>query len=171
MINTPDTHTSPPPWYKQFWPWYLISIPTVAVFAGIAMLVIATQNRDAMVVDNYYKAGLAINRTLEQQQAAAVLGLSAQASVDTQTQMLTLTFRDAAPRGHDTLQLAFIHATLADQDHTIELRKAADAIYHGRLQKMHAGNWNLILQPPDGVWRLDAHVSFPTQAWVLQPEL
>lgn len=166
-----DTHTPPPPWYKQFWPWYLISIPAVAVFAGIAMLVIATQNRDAMVVDNYYKAGLAINRTLEQQQAAAVLGLSAQASVDMQTQMLTLTFRDAAPRGHDTLQLAFIHATLADQDHTIELRKAADAIYHGRLQKMHAGNWNLILQPPDGVWRLDAHVSFPTQAWVLQPEL
>lgn len=171
MINSPETETPLLPWYRQFWPWYLISIPAVAVLAGITMIVIATQNRDAMVVDNYYKAGLAINRTLEQQQVAAALGLSAQASIDSRTQMLTLRFPDAAPRGYDTLQLAFIHATLADQDHTIELKKTADAVYRGRLQDMHAGNWNLILQPPDALWRLDAHIRFPTQGWVLKPEL
>jgi hypothetical protein len=62
------------PWYKQFWPWFLMALPASAVVAGIATVVIAMTNPDGLVKDDYYKAGLGINRTLEREQQAAALG-------------------------------------------------------------------------------------------------
>ena len=65
------------PWYKQFWPWFLMALPASAVIGGIITIVIAMTNPDGLVKDDYYKAGLGINRTLEREQQAATLGLSA----------------------------------------------------------------------------------------------
>ena len=40
------------PWYKQFWPWFIIALPLSAVIASIATFVIALQNPEHLVVDN-----------------------------------------------------------------------------------------------------------------------
>ena len=58
------------PWYKQFWPWFLMALPATAVVGGIITIVIAMTNPDGLVQDDYYKAGLGINRTLEREQQA-----------------------------------------------------------------------------------------------------
>src|SRR5690606_40709111 len=50
-----------PPWYKQFWPWFLISILVFAVVIGLGLLYVSMLNPDSMVRDNYYKEGRAIN--------------------------------------------------------------------------------------------------------------
>lgn len=77
-INIGSIQTmNPQPWYKQFWPWFIISLPLSAVIGGIATLVLALQSPNSMVVDDYYKAGLAINETLARERAAAEQGLSA----------------------------------------------------------------------------------------------
>ncbi|NNJ73016.1 MAG: nitrogen fixation protein FixH, partial [Enterobacterales bacterium] len=49
------------PWYKQFWPWFIMALPASAVIAGITTVVIAYKNADSLVVDDYYKEGKAIN--------------------------------------------------------------------------------------------------------------
>ncbi|MCF1439106.1 MAG: FixH family protein, partial [Shewanella sp.] len=49
------------PWYKQFWPWFLITLPLCAVIASLATMKIAVDNKDALVAEEYYKEGKAIN--------------------------------------------------------------------------------------------------------------
>lgn len=40
------------PWYKQFWPWFIIALPTAAVVAGFFTLWLAISNPDYLVVDD-----------------------------------------------------------------------------------------------------------------------
>jgi hypothetical protein len=37
------------PWYRQFWPWFLIALPTLALLAGLLTLGIALCNVDEVV--------------------------------------------------------------------------------------------------------------------------
>ncbi|MFH0934336.1 MAG: FixH family protein, partial [Pseudomonadota bacterium] len=66
----------PKPWYREPWPWFLMSLPATAVIAGVATVVIAIQSADGMVVGDYYKAGLAINQTLARDNAATEMALT-----------------------------------------------------------------------------------------------
>lgn len=40
-----------PPWYRQFWPWFLIGIPFLTVVASGVTLWLAISNPDTLVVD------------------------------------------------------------------------------------------------------------------------
>jgi len=40
------------PWYKQFWPWFIIALPASAVIASFVTLWIAIANPDQLVVDD-----------------------------------------------------------------------------------------------------------------------
>ena len=61
------------PWYRQFWPWFLIALPATVVVAGLTTWWIAAHKADSLVVDDYYKEGLAINRQLRKQNITAVV--------------------------------------------------------------------------------------------------
>src|SRR5690625_454185 len=67
----------PTPWYRQFWPWFLLGmLGSVVVACGIT-LYIAVANPDSLVRDNYYREGLAINQELAASSRARELGLRA----------------------------------------------------------------------------------------------
>ena len=61
-MNRRPEITDTKPWYRQFWPWLLISIPLLTVIAGIITLMIALKHPDQLVVDpgqyNEIQAGL-----------------------------------------------------------------------------------------------------------------
>jgi len=65
------------PWYQYRWPWVLLAIPMSAVAFGIVMISTALIYPDDLVVDNYYKEGMAINRTLAMDAKAVALGVTA----------------------------------------------------------------------------------------------
>ena len=65
------------PWYQYRWPWVLLAIPMSAVAFGIVMISTALIYPDDLVVDNYYKEGMAINRTLLMDANAVALGVAA----------------------------------------------------------------------------------------------
>ena len=79
------------PWYRQFWPWFIIALPATAVVAGLITLYIATVNRDTLVKDDYYKEGLALNQDLARSRRAADLGITADLSYDPGTGDVVLT--------------------------------------------------------------------------------
>lgn len=40
------------PWYRQFWPWFIIALPASAVVAGIITFWLAVSNPDHVVVED-----------------------------------------------------------------------------------------------------------------------
>ena len=59
------------PWYREPWPWILMAGPFAVIVAGLFTAWMAVTRADPLVVDNYYKEGLAINQVIERDQAAA----------------------------------------------------------------------------------------------------
>ena len=145
---TTATDETIPPWYRQFWPWFLMSFPAAAVVAGIITIFFATDNHDHVVVDDYYKKGLAINRVIKQQELAATMGLVAKAEFIPATGELSLML-DSVGDNHsgknpESLSLSFIHTTRADYDRHVLLHKNQQGLFKTSIKDIKAGRWNLI---------------------------
>ena len=163
-ISTESASFSPPPWYKQFWPWFLMFFPAVAVVAGIATIIIAVKTDDGLVKDDYYKAGLAINQTLELKQKAHELDINANVNWDKLTQTITLKLSGKISKPPTRLTMQMVHTTIANHDQTTTLFLAPDnKSYTGRIKKVAAGNWIIIIEPEEKIWRINGRVKLPKQ--------
>ncbi len=154
--------TNPEPWYRHFWPWVLISLPLAAVFAGIATLFVAMDEPDSLVVGDYYKQGLAINRTLAREDAARALGLEGRLRIEVATGNVSLALDSLGGVDIDALQLKLIHATRDRHDRQVNLNTLGDGRYGGSLREpLNLGGWNVHLEPADEAWRISgrAHVT------------
>ena len=65
------------PWYRQLWPWLVISGPGAVLVAGAITMWLAFSGADGLVAEDYYKQGLAINRQLAREEAARAQGIAA----------------------------------------------------------------------------------------------
>ncbi|MBU1191106.1 MAG: FixH family protein [Gammaproteobacteria bacterium] len=162
----------PTPWYRQFWPWFIIALPFTAVVASFATLIIATQNPDGLVADNYYKEGLGINQALARDQQAAALGLSGLVRLDNNTQKLILTLTATGPVTQYTdLQLRMVHPTRQHLDRTLSLTHEGDDRWSTPLVPLSSGHWHLQLESAQGDWRMTGRLLQPEQQQaVLQPQ-
>lgn len=116
------------PWYKQFWPWFIIALPLSSVVAGMTTLYIALTNADDVVIDNWYKEGRAINRSLVAEQQADRLGIHARAVLSDTALRVSIT-SDAGIPWPETLELSLRHPTQAEKDITGTLRHGDDGNY------------------------------------------
>lgn len=139
-------------WYKQFWPWVLIALPASAVVAGIYTYTLAASGSSGLVVDDYYKAGKAINRSLERGQQAAQMGLQADMALSDGAVRLLLDDTQVAANANLVLQLS--HATLPGRDQAINLQYQGGGSWQGGMQPLSAGKWYVHLSPEDKQWRL-----------------
>lgn len=154
----------PPPWYKQFWPWFLMFFPAAAVVAGIITIIIAVKTDDGLVNDDYYKAGLAINQTLNLKQKARELNLNANANWDKLTQTITLKLNGKITKLPPRLTMQLAHATVANHDQAVTLFLAPDnKSYTGRIEMVRSGSWITILEPEERTWRINGRVTLPKQ--------
>jgi len=140
------------PWFRQFWPWFLILLPASVVVAALATMYIAYHGADDLVVDEYYKDGLAINRQLEKIQRSDQLGI--QASFNFSDDYVTA--RVDGPVNAASLDLLLSHPLEADRDLPVKLARIAPGIYQAPLPAAVAPRWHwtLSLEQVDG-WRLD----------------
>jgi len=152
------------PWYKQFWPWFLIALPLSSVVAGINMLIIANDTTDSMVVDDYYKDGLAINEVLAKKERSKELGISALITFDDETIKLVL---QSDVDVKDSLFLRFQHATLETKDFTVALKKNAIGNYYSELEHDLNGKWMIRLYPYQEQWEVEKKVFLPSKDGVL----
>jgi len=144
------------PWYRQFWPWFLILMPTVVVVAALSTLFIASRHADDLVVDEYYRDGLAINRQLEKQHRAERLGMAARLIFSGETAVVLV----SGPEEAVELDLLLSHPLESDRDFRLRLQRVAPGEYRGVLENPVAPRWHWTLQGPgSGGWRLDGTVT------------
>jgi hypothetical protein len=141
------------PWYRDRWPWLLISIPAISAVLGVAMLVLALQSDDGLVADDYYKQGLGINEVLDKKTHAGELGLSAQLSInDERSGVRVLIHGQSLPAAQ--LLLRFVHPTRAGEDQRVMLKPLGGSMYEGALVPLAAGRWHVMLEDGEATWRL-----------------
>jgi hypothetical protein len=149
------------PWYRQAWPWFLIALPAVAVIAGAVTLWLAVSTSDGLVVDDYYKQGLAIQQTMARSQRAAELGLEAQLRLKAGAFELQLKGR-SAQAVPDRVRITFSHPTRAglDQATVVEGREGR---FSGPIGDLVSGRWDIQIEDEPRTWRLNGAASLPTQ--------
>ncbi|MDV3238483.1 MAG: FixH family protein [Gammaproteobacteria bacterium] len=172
-MTASHTQRQAPPWYRQFWPWFLIALPATAVAAGIATLIIAASDPDGLVVDDYYKEGLAINQALERDRQAQALGLSGLARLDPAAGRIVVTLNGSgAVARDDALELRLVHPTRPHLDRTLQLTREADDRWSAALDVIAPGRWHVQLESPGGSWRIAGRLALPDQQQaLLQPNM
>lgn len=153
------------PWYRQFWPWFIMALPATAVVAGLSTVVIAVVNQDSVVRDDWYKEGKAINQNLARDTVATRLGMAADVRVDEVTGEVSVRLRQAGNTGQpDQLTLYFQHPTQARADqHLLLSRRAGE--YRGQLPHALQGRFYIELGTPG--WRLLGNREFPQAEFAL----
>ena len=81
------------PWYRQFWPWFIIALPASAVVAGLTTLWISMQTTDSLVVQSEDGVRKASDRALAAERLAAELGLAAYIEIDPETRVVSAVIR------------------------------------------------------------------------------
>ncbi|MDP5053805.1 MAG: FixH family protein [Congregibacter sp.] len=149
--KTPRGYEDDEPWYQQFWPWFLIALPGSVVIAGLSTLYIANRYSDDLVVDEYYKDGLAINQELTKQALAQDLGISGAIKVLDRRVQLRLVGETA----FGELLLRLSHPLEADRDFSVALLQIAPGLYQADLPAALSPNWHWTLETSSNQWRID----------------
>jgi hypothetical protein len=149
-MSPPDANR-PEPWYRQFWPWFLIALPLTAVVGSMITIYLATTRSHSMVVDDYARIGLSTQLRLERDQQARALGLTARLELTDGAVLASL--RGDLQEMPDMLFLTLSHPTQASKDRRIELTSDGVA-YRGRLELPPSNRWYVQLEPADLSWRL-----------------
>jgi len=159
------------PWYREPFVWLLILFPASAVIAGMITISLAIYSNDGLVVDDYYKQGLEMNRTLERDKAAARHGLQATLHFNVEHRLIRLQL-NAHPdyKLPNQVQLHFSHHTRSGFDKSVKLAFFGDNIYQGTLPELIVGAFFAQLSADD--WRLLKSMRVPiTQELHIKPAL
>ena len=147
------------PWYRQFWPWFIIALPAASVIGGLTTVWISLQTTDSLVVQSDDGMQIVAERRVNAEKLAAELGLAALIDIDLGSGAITAAMRsgklEEAPAA---LQLEFSHPAFAHRDQRITLNRAlSDAsgnpIWSGHFVTVPAGRWYVSLTSKDD-WRL-----------------
>ena len=133
--------------------WMVIAIPATAVIMGIAMIAVALSNHDGLVVDDYYRRGLAINEVLERDARASELELVADVEVEPAGNRISVSLSGGPSFIQPAeIRLGFYHATRRGEDRVLALRRDAQGVYSAPLPRLSQGRWYVSAETPE--WRL-----------------
>lgn len=152
------------PWYKQFWPWMLIGLPTSVVIASVTTYFLAINGMDSVISKDYYKEGLAVNADLTRDKKAIALGMAADINIDGKNVTMKLTARDPATiKGLAGQPIMFELENLSFQDKNLNapLIPIQEGVWQGQISaKTTQATWNARVIGPD--WRITQRIENTT---------
>lgn len=149
------------PWYKQFWPWFLIILPGTVVVWTIITVIIFSKNSVDLVTEDYYKKGKGINIDLSKVNKAKELGLSAQ--IDQNGEQMVIRLAQGELSHFPAIKVMYAHRTLPDQDFEMLVTADAQGIYRFTPPASISGPWFVEVTPHDDQWLIQGRVFFPLE--------
>lgn len=175
MTNTTLIVDKNAAWYKQFWPWFLILLPGSVVIASIVTLIIAANGADSLVVDDYYKKGLLINKDLTKIAHAKKIDLSGGLFIKDNTLQLEVDAKENSIVLPPVLKMNFVHPSSAEKDFSITLLQVQKVTANkskllisehytsqqdtALVNKLSEGAWYVRLLPLDEAWQLKGKIN------------
>ena len=147
------------PWYRQFWPWFIIALPTAAVIGGLTTLWIALQTTDSLVVQSEDGVRNASDRRIAAERFASQAGLAARGDIARATGDVSAVMRsgdlEAVPQ---TLEFELSHPAFVDRDRAITLTRAmpdpeGNPVWVGYFADVPDDRFYAVLKSGD-TWRL-----------------
>ncbi|AGP78177.1 hypothetical protein I633_11185 [Alteromonas mediterranea 615] len=150
------------PWYKEFWPWFLIAVPIITLIMGGVLLNLAISTEDSLVVDDYYKEGKAINARLDKEAIARRMNITTDLTINDGS--IALEFHSGIPQDGNAVKLNFYHVTLEERDVSVLLSRDASGIYRGYVEESLDGKWRAHLRLLTIAGKFKISSTFPTLA-------
>jgi len=151
------------PWYAHRWPWLLMLGPAVVVAAGVVTMWLAFAHQDALVVDDYYKEGRAINKDLRRDAEAARLKMALRLNYNAAEGRLAGMLESPAGAGTQELDLRLIHPTLPQDDIDLKLHVDDAGRFDVALPLLPIGHWRVQAEDQQQNWRLTGVWAWPQQ--------
>lgn len=161
-METKD-ETPQAPWYRQRWPWLLMIGPAWVVVGAFVMIWLAMRTPDALVVDDYYKRGKAINQDLSRDRAAAAMQLRLEAAYDPAQGQLKGVISGAGKPVAAQLTIQLVHSTQPEKDMTLQAQTGYDGRFAVALPMLERARWQVIVQGERRDWRLTGQWKWPEQ--------
>ncbi len=114
------------------------------------------QSPNALVVDDYYKEGLAINQ--QKDRLASARNMRLEGLLRSYENRIQLTLSSDTPINNDTLMLQIAHSTRADLDREVTLHRQTDGSYASDFDSLSPGAWYLRLRPSDQSWEIRTRI-------------
>lgn len=159
---------TPAPWYREPWPWFVMAGPAIVVVASLSTAVIAVKTDDGLVAGDYYKRGLAINKSIARDERARALGLSATVQFNGARDRVRVLVT-SGPLPSEAPRLTLAHATRAGMDQAVDLRTAAPGVYEGTVRIPAEGSWSVRLEDRQSTWRLSGRWRSTSATAALEP--
>jgi uncharacterized protein len=156
MSAMPERGRHPEPWYRQFWPWFLIALPGSVVIASFVTLWLAISRPNPMVVDDYARIARSTEQRLERDQAAAALGVRAEIRLIAGANIVEIRLlpETVAP---ESLELRLSHPLIEERDQIVSMMRVPGG-WSAELEPP-AGRWYVQLYPGDRSWRLSGELN------------
>lgn len=149
------------PWFKEPWLLFLIALPAIVVIASLNLVFVSFDKADSIVVDNYYKEGLAINQQMADLEQAKKLNLEITLHVD--GDVLEAEVSPALNENITTLDMALRHPLDHRFDQSLTLSRDSLGNFNTILPEIKAGNWYLTVSSStsEKPWRIKQRIQFP----------
>lgn len=149
------------PWYRHRWPWLLMLGPALVLVAGFITMWISFAGADALVVDDYYKQGKAINQDLRRDRVAAERGLAAGLRYDAASGRL---LGQVNGLGAATpLTLLLVHPTVPAKDIRRSVMPDSAGQFELPLPLLERAHWQVQLEDGQRQWRLHGQWLWPQE--------
>lgn len=161
--SIPDSTRDTKPWYRHPWPWLLMLGPFLVIVAGIHTTWLAFSRADALVVDDYYKQGKAINQDLRRDRVATGMGLDIGLDYDAAAGRLRGTIRSHGRPLNDALAISLVHSTRPEKDLHLQVQPDAEGNFSADLPMLDIARWQILVESAQREWRLKGVWAWPQQ--------
>lgn len=141
-------------WYREYYVWLVIFFPLTAVIGSVFTIFFAIKSNDGLVVDDYYKEGLKINRTLERDQITVEHEINAYIDIKKISNEIVISLvgnsKFTLPK---QIQVSILNATRSglDKKFSLILDKEKN-MYIGYLPILPYGKWYIHIET--NKWRI-----------------